>query len=375
MTKRKYLTTTIKKAQKYYNTNYSKAKNNKDERIEQLKKSLNEEQLYQLFWGKKRLLTDEVVYKTVNEGVYSCTADTIKEKTKTGKNTLSEFNKSLFSSGQFIVARYRTFTCNCKGLVYIDTKHKDFYNVMKDLFNMDKYETDKYLGEIKNDDNKKGNDNGNNKGIQENAENVDMTAIEATKTESNYSYQNNSNILNNNTYSNSNGSKENEGNKKPKGNDKFNTLRNTIKGLLEKYNFPKAMLNKFASIAGRIKRDFKDKLEESLIDSLIVKAFRVLATSQYNNPKAFYSGTLRNMLNNELNPVKRLTKPSNSQIQASETTSVIEQQEKIMKAKIAKAPKNSMVEQNKAQYKAKETAPKNYYEAKRLEIMKKLGME
>lgn len=142
----KTLTTNKRKLNKYYNEDIEGAKLIKMNRIERFKQLLFENEFIDLFDGKKYSLFDEIVFKTVNTGVYHCNASTIKEKCKVGKTTLSEFNKNLKGTKQYIVARYRTRLCNFKGLIYIDVMHADFYATMSDLFNMNEEQANLYLG-------------------------------------------------------------------------------------------------------------------------------------------------------------------------------------------------------------------------------------
>lgn len=141
----KTLTTNIRKVRKYYNTNIDSAKALKFKRLTHLKNVLTEEVFSELFAGKKYSLIDEVVFKTVNTGVYYCEAKTIRKKCGVGSTTLAAFHKNLKSSKQYIIARYRTLLCNFKGLIYIDTQHENFYSIMQDLFKMNENQVHEYI--------------------------------------------------------------------------------------------------------------------------------------------------------------------------------------------------------------------------------------
>lgn len=145
----KTLTVAKKKVEKFYNENSDQAKKLKKARLSTFENAINEDN--PIFEGKKAKLLDEIVFKTVNNGVYHVSAATLKETCKVGRTTLAEFNKLLKNTKQYIIARYRTMKCNCKGLVYIDTQHENFYDNMKFLFNMDMLDTDYYLSKIKTD--------------------------------------------------------------------------------------------------------------------------------------------------------------------------------------------------------------------------------
>ncbi len=143
----KYLTTKKKKAERFYNEDSEQAKKLKNGRLEQFENAMNE--CSPILEGKKARLLDEIVFKTVNNGVYHVSAATLKETCEVGRTTLAEFNSLLKETKQYIVARYRTMMCNCKGLVYIDTQHENFYDNMQFLFEMDMLDTDLYLSKIK----------------------------------------------------------------------------------------------------------------------------------------------------------------------------------------------------------------------------------
>lgn len=143
----KTLTVAKKKVEKFYNENSDQAKKLKKARLSTFENAINE--CSPILEGKKARLLDEIVFKTVNNGVYHVSAATLKETCEVGRTTLAEFNSLLRETKQYIVARYRTMMCNCKGLVYIDTQHENFYDNMKFLFEMDMLDTDLYLSKIK----------------------------------------------------------------------------------------------------------------------------------------------------------------------------------------------------------------------------------
>lgn len=136
-----------KKVEKFYNTDSDNAKKLKYERLALFKQHVDPDN--QILEGKKATLLDEIVFKTVNTGVYHCLAATLKETCKVGRTTIAAFNKLLRETKQYIIARYSTNTCNFRGLVYIDTQHENFYENMKFLFGMDMLETDYYLLKIR----------------------------------------------------------------------------------------------------------------------------------------------------------------------------------------------------------------------------------
>lgn len=146
--KKTYLVTRKNKVNRYFTDNHKRAKKLKYARLNSFWGIFKNEENKELFGGKKYSLLDEVIYKTVNTGVYHCKANTIKLKCGVGKNTLADFNNNLRSTRQFIVARYSTRRCNCNGLIYIDTQHADFYATMEFLFGMNEIDADFYLADL-----------------------------------------------------------------------------------------------------------------------------------------------------------------------------------------------------------------------------------
>lgn len=137
----KTLTTKKRIVERFYNENEQQAKQLKDGRLARITDS-------DKFDGKQSSLLDEIVFKTVNNGVYHCNASSLKSKCGVGHTTLAAFNRNLKESKQFIVARYRTATCNFRGLVYVDVLHANFYDNMRELFEMNELDTDRYLAQI-----------------------------------------------------------------------------------------------------------------------------------------------------------------------------------------------------------------------------------
>lgn len=139
----KTLTVALNKLFKYCNHDIDTAK---DKKIERLEKFKNDVEMCK-FDGKRYSLLDEIIFKTVNTGVYYAKAKTILDKCGAGRTTLALFNKHLKKTKQYIIARYRAAGCNFRGLVYIDTQHAKFYDTMQDLFGMDSVAVDLYLNQ------------------------------------------------------------------------------------------------------------------------------------------------------------------------------------------------------------------------------------
>lgn len=266
----------------------------------------------QLFPKKQYDILTKLLIKLAQTGITKVKAETLANDSECSKTTVFKAVKAIKQTDQIIVARLKSRSKNNGHYIFVDKLHANFKVIMKEVFMLD----DESIEELTVAQNEVQNVG------QGNAKNVDMTSVEEEKQ----------------------GSKVFKGVKAFKNhfsNDLYTyhdvELKNMIDGLLTKHQKPQAMLHELYVVAKGIKNKFKATVKESLLNSLIVKAMKTLFTSRYNNAYAFFSGTLRKMINNALNPVESHILPINH---VSEATNVIEQQDKLNQAKINKAMKN-----------------------------------
>jgi len=131
------LTTTNKRAQFYYN--YSgglHSRQAKEKRLELLEDSLNKQGLFadELFPMKQGKMLDKIIYDTTANGICKIGSTKLAEYANASTSTVTNFNRNLKITGQFIIGRLRNSRTNCGKLVYVDKLHTNFSEIMRDVF-------------------------------------------------------------------------------------------------------------------------------------------------------------------------------------------------------------------------------------------------
>jgi len=339
MKKRTYLTTTSNRIQRFFKLSTKLFKKAKEKRLEDLIE--NHEFLYEKFPKKQWHVLDEIIYLTAETGVVGIKAETLAEKTGVSPRTISNFNENLLNTGEYVIERLRNSETNCAGLVYIDKKHKDFYEIMEHLFGLDKIQViAKYSKAV-------AEPIAEPIAEQDFAETLDTQGIEGQKSDSHYYNYNNLNNLKDYTYSDV-------------------ALKDMIIGLLSKHQKPQEMLHELYVVAKGIKNKFQNSLTASILDSLIVKSIKILFNSRYNNAYAFLSGTIKNLIDNALNTPKHHTEPA----VAVTDEEKISQQDAIRQAKIDRAKNQNVPDW----FKNDNPMPTSDPEAQKRKAMKRLGL-
>lgn len=131
------LTTTNKRAQFYYNyCGGSHSRQAKEKRMELLEESLNKQGLFvdELFPMKQGKMLDKIIYDTTANGICKIGSIKLAEYADASTSTVTNFNRNLKITGQFIIGRLRNNRTNCGKLVYVDMLHKNFNDIMRDVF-------------------------------------------------------------------------------------------------------------------------------------------------------------------------------------------------------------------------------------------------
>lgn len=330
----------INNHKKEHNKNYSNG------RMKQFEQGMQEQGYIfeQLFPNKQYDVLTQLLIKLAQTGITKIKAETLAIDSECSKTTVFKAVKGIKQSNQIIVARLKSRGKNNGHYIFVDKLHANFKAIMKEVFMLDN-ESIEELTVSQNEVQKVG---------QENAENVDTTSLNEEKEGSKVfkGFKGFKNHFSNDLYTYSDVN-----------------LKNTIDGLLTKNQKPKAMLHELYVIAKGIKNKFKATMKESLLNSLIVKAMKTLFNARYNNAYAFFSGTLIKMINNSLIPVESHTTLVNDE---SDATNVIEQQDKLNKAKISNSKNKNIPDWFKKD--TTKIAPTTDYEAKQREIIARLGM-
>lgn len=329
---------------KYKNNN---RKNYNAERMSQYKQSVRElgYTFEKLFPRKRYDILNELLLKLSQTGITKISVKKMANDSECSERTVISTVKYIkMIDNEILFARLMSTDKNNGHYIFVDKKHKNFKSIMKEVFMLKDDEIAEQITE----------QNAYQIAELENAENVDTTSLKEEKEGSKVF-------------------KGFKGFKNHSSNDLYTysdvNLKNTIDGLLTKNQKPKAMLHELYVIAKGIKNKFKATMKESLLNSLIVKAMKTLFNARYNNAYAFFSGTLTKMINNSLNPIESHTTPVNDE---SEATNVIEQQDKLNKAKISNSKNKNIPNWFKKD--TTKIAPTMDYEAKQREIMAKLGL-
>jgi len=131
------LTTTNQRAQFYYNySGGSHSRQAKEKRLELLEESLNKQGLFvdELFPMKQGKMLDKIIYDTTANGICKIGSAKLAEYADASTSTVTNFNRSLKVTGQFIIGRLRNSRTNCGKLVYVDKLHENFNDIMRDVF-------------------------------------------------------------------------------------------------------------------------------------------------------------------------------------------------------------------------------------------------
>ncbi|WP_102693979.1 hypothetical protein [Rummeliibacillus pycnus] len=331
----------INNHKKERNKNYSNARmKNFEQDVQQQGYIFN-----QLFPSKQFNVLTQLLIKLAQTGITKIKAETLAKDSECGITTVFKTVKSIKQVNQIVVARLKSRGKNNGHYIFVDKLHANFKAIMKEVF----FLNDDEIEELNIAQNEV-----QNVGL-ESVANVDISRLkeekEGSKVFKGFKVFKNHSSNDLCTYSDVN-------------------LKNSIEGLLSKHQKPQTMLHELYVIAKGIKNKFKNSLQESLFNSLIVKAMKTLFNARYNNAYAFFSGTLTKMINNTIKPIESDTKPVNDEFEASEATNVFEQQDKLNKAKIANSK-----QQNIPDWFKKDTSKIQStmdYEAKQREIMAKL---
>lgn len=128
--------------------------------------------LDELFKAKKLDVLDYILYITSATGISKVGAEKIAEKCNCGIRTVYEAVKSLKSTGEFIVARLIKNAGGAGKYIFVDKKHFNFKEIMKQVFSLSDSEIAEQVAvEVAG---------------QKTPESLDTVSVEAEKTTSNY---------------------------------------------------------------------------------------------------------------------------------------------------------------------------------------------
>ena len=165
------LTATNKKVQLYLT--YSTEKPNtklKQHRLELLEQSLDLKGLNfsEIFPNKQKIVLDYILYITAATGISKVGADRIAERCNVSVRTVKTVVKTLKSLGEFMVARLISSTGGIGKYIFVDKKHSNFKAIMSEVFSLSDVEIALHFAQ------------------QNQAENLDIEGLKATKMSSNY---------------------------------------------------------------------------------------------------------------------------------------------------------------------------------------------
>lgn len=169
------LTATNKRVQFYLTFTTDKpATSLKQERLNQLEESLEAKNIMldELFPAKQFKVLDYLLYITSASGISKVGAERIAEKCKCSVRTVYSAIKALKSTNEFIVARLIKKEGGAGKYIFVDKKHFNFKEIMKQVFSLSDSEIAEQVAvEVAG---------------QKTPESLDTVSVEAEKTTSNY---------------------------------------------------------------------------------------------------------------------------------------------------------------------------------------------
>lgn len=136
------LTATNQRVQFYLNFTTDKPNTEaKCKRLKALKASLEEcnIMLDEAFSLKQLAVVDRIIYLTSGAGIAKVGADKLAEKCNVSKRTVTNAVKALKETGEYIVARLIKTKGGAGKYIFVDKKHKNFREIMREVFLLSDY--------------------------------------------------------------------------------------------------------------------------------------------------------------------------------------------------------------------------------------------
>jgi len=144
------LTATNQRVQFYLNfTTEQPSTSAKRKRLESLKTTLEERDIMldEILPHKQLAVVDRIIYLTSGAGIAKVGSDKLAEKCEVSQRTVTSAVKALKQTGEFIVGRLIKTKGGAGKYIFVDKKHENFREIMREVFSLSDYKFAQLISE------------------------------------------------------------------------------------------------------------------------------------------------------------------------------------------------------------------------------------